>query len=184
VDDPLTGGKMQKRMKIPHGPGRMAGVIKAMAKCPLRNAHVSKVVVDAYKAGRTTLIMSDLLEGHLKPLFHILAKAGIPVQDIDYYVGGRSAAELKTAAHKKVILATYSMVSEGTDYPHWDTAVFASPRANVTQSIGRIMRMLDGKKQPVALDLVDFDAILNGFYVAREKQYYSVQATIVKMDAQ
>lgn len=166
---------------LEHSPGRMALVSKAQGTSIERNTIIAQFVKSAFDSGRNTLILSDLIEGHLQQLFHVLAKEGIPAEEIDYYVGGRSKIELDIASKKRVVLATYAMCSEGTDCPWWDTLVLATPRSNVKQSIGRVMRKLEGKKQPVVLDLVDQDQIFNGFYKKREVQYYSVGADIVKM---
>jgi superfamily II DNA or RNA helicase len=180
VDDPSTGHKMKKQVPLPHAPGRMMGVITAMAEDHARNQLIVDFVVAAHRAGRTTVIMSELVDKHLKPMFHLLAKH-IPAVDIDYYIGGRTKAQLEIAKTKTVVLATYQMCGEGTDVPHWDTLVLATPRANIKQGIGRIMRILEGKREPVCLDLVDADSIFRNFYLSREKQYFQVQAKIVKM---
>lgn len=166
---------------LEHAPGRMAGVSKAMGASHERNAIITDFTLSAYQSGRNILIMSDLVEGHLVPLFHALGKAGVPAEDIDYYIGGRSKIELEIASKKRVVLTTYAMCSEGTDCPWWDTLVMINPRSNVKQAIGRIMRVLDGKKQPVVLDLVDSDSIFSAFYSKREVQYFSVGAEIVKL---
>lgn len=166
---------------LEHAPGRMAGVSKAQGSSFERNGIISTFALDCYKAGRNLLILSDLLDGHLVPLFHALSKAGVPAEDIDYYVGGRSKIELEIASKKRVVLATYAMCSEGTDCPWWDTLVLATPRSNVKQAIGRVMRFLPEKKQPVILDLIDHDSIFSAFYNKREQQYYEVGATIIKM---
>lgn len=166
---------------LEHAPGRMAGVSKAQGSSFERNTIISDFVASSFTAGRNTLVLSDLLEGHLTPLFHSISKAGVPAEEIDYYVGGRSKIELEIASKKRVVLATYAMCSEGTDCPWWDTLVLATPRSNVKQAIGRVMRFLEDKKQPVILDLLDSDSIFSAFYGKREVQYYEVGATIIKM---
>jgi superfamily II DNA or RNA helicase len=181
VDDPINGGKTKTWVPIPYGPGRMVNVIKAMAADHTRNMIIVEFVKSAHKAGRNTVIMSELVDDHLKILFKLLALNGVPGEDMDYYIGGRKKADLEIAKKKRIVLATYQMCGEGTNVPRWDTLVMASPRANIKQGIGRIMRRLEGKKEPVALDLVDWDSILNGFYLAREKTYYSIKANIVRM---
>ena len=48
-------------------------------------------------------------------------------------------AELK-AQEKDIILGTYSMASEGMDIPKLNTIFLASPKSDVVQSVGRILR--------------------------------------------
>lgn len=187
-----TGWKLpEKAHKTPDGefemkpikatPGQMAHVLKIMAASPKRNAVIAEFVKQAYAAGRTTLILSDLVDGHLKRLFHIFHEAGIPGEDMGFYTGEQSKSELEATKKKRVALATYGMCGEGTDVPQWDTLVMATPRANVKQPLGRILRSMEGKKQPVCLDLVDWNGVFTSFFRRREATYYSVGAEIVRM---
>jgi superfamily II DNA or RNA helicase len=166
---------------LPIVPGRMMPVYKLMAEDYARNSVITEFVTSAYKAGRNIVVMSDLSD-HLKGLFHRFAKAGIPGEEMGYYIGGLSETALEANAHKRIVLATYKMCAEGTNYPIWDTLILCTPHADVKQALGRILRKLPGKKEPVALDLVDNEKILKSFYHTREKQYYSVKANIVRMD--
>lgn len=166
---------------IPHSPGRMMLVSKAQAASQERNLIITLFVKAAYEAGRNVLIMSDMKEYHLDRLFQMFASYGISGADIGYYVGGMSKIERGISSKKKVVLATYKMCSTGTNVPHWDTLVMATPRANIKQIIGRVMRFVEAKKQPVILDLVDGNSIFKNFFQSRLKQYYSVGAEIVKV---
>jgi superfamily II DNA or RNA helicase len=171
----------EKGEVIPHSPGRMMLVNKAMASSDIRNMEIVNFVLQAYKQDRITLVMSDLRDSHLNRLFQMLTNEGIPGEDIGYYVGGMSKAELSHTKKRRVVLGTYKMCSTGTDVPHWDTLVMATPRADIKQSIGRVLRAVDGKKQPVIFDLVDKNAIFQGFHLARLKQYYALGAEVVKV---
>lgn len=172
-----------RKVSVTVTPGKMAPVTKKAAASQARNAIIVDFVATAFKTGRRTVIMSDLIEGHLKPLFHLLAAAGVPGEAMDYYISGRTALQLEAAKQKAVVLATYQMCDMGTDVPEWDTLVLATPRANVKQAIGRVMRSMEGKRQPVVLDLLDADDVYQGFYGKREQQYYEVGAQIVRMAA-
>lgn len=177
-----VNGQWQKRFGVPPmQPGRLMGVYKQMASDLGRNNIITEFVVAAYKAGRTIVVMADLLDDHLKPLFHLLAKAGIPGEDMGYYTSGFKEAQLEANANKRVVLATYKMCGEGTNYPNWDTLVMATPHADVKQFIGRVMRKVEGKKVPVVLDLIDGDSLFANYFLSREKQYYEVKAEIVRM---
>jgi hypothetical protein len=174
-----TGQWVKAPMKVV--PGRMAPVTKVLADDYNRNQEIVKFVKSAYDAGRNTVVMSDLIDGHLTPLFHLLAKAGIPGEHIGYYHGQVKKENLEANKLKRVVLATYLMCGEGTNVVQWDTLVLATPRSNVKQPIGRIMRFAEGKKTPVVLELVDDNEVLKAFHFSRLKQYYSVKAEIVNM---
>ena len=164
-----------KKMPMTITPGRMMAVVKAIASSKPRNEEIGKFTKSAFDAGRTVVIMSDLIDDHLVPLFHVLVAAGVPGEHIGFYHGQVKKTDLESVKNnKRVVLATYAMCSEGTNAPHWDTLVLATPRANVKQAVGRILRLVAGKKQPVVLDLVDNHAVLKSFYYSRLRQYYSV----------
>lgn len=174
-------GNGWEQVPIPYAPGRMMLVTKAMASSDGRNMEIVNFVVQSYASGRLTLILSELREHHLNRLFQMLTNEGVPGQDIGYYVGGMSKTELSHTKQRRVVLGTYAMCSTGTDVPKWDTLVMATPRADVKQAIGRVLRSVEGKKQPVIFDLVDRDAIFQGFHRARLKQYYAIMAKVVKV---
>ena len=52
------------------------------------------------------------------------------------------------------MLGTYSMSSEGLDVKELNTVIFASPKSDIVQSIGRILRMKT-ETIPTAYDIVD-----------------------------
>jgi superfamily II DNA or RNA helicase len=166
---------------IYYAPGRMMLVNKAMAQNNERNLEIVNFAQSAYQRDRVTLILSDLKEDHLNRLFALATSQGIPGNHIGYYVGGMTKQQLEVTKKARIVLATYKMVETGTNVPHWDSLVFGTPRSDIRQALGRILRLVDGKKQPVALDLVDKDQIFKGFHMARLKQYYALKAEIVKM---
>jgi superfamily II DNA or RNA helicase len=174
-------GHNWQQVPIPHSPGRMMTVNKAIAASEGRNLEIVNFVVQSYKSDRITLVMSDLREAHLNRLFQMLTNEGIPGNDIGYYLGGMSKIELSHTKQRRVVLGTYKMCATGTDVPRWDTLVMATPRADVKQAIGRVLRAAEGKKQPVILDLVDYNAIFQGFHMARLKTYYAIGAEVVKV---
>lgn len=68
------------------------------------------------------------------------------------------ALEDMKAGKKHFLFASFSLAKEGLDIPRLDRLYLATPKkdyAVVTQSIGRIARMCEGKEQPVCYDYVD-----------------------------
>ena len=61
--------------------------------------------------------------------------------------------DLKLSETKKVILATYAMAAEALDIKTLTTLIMATPKTDVTQSIGRILRSKD--HNPVVFDIID-----------------------------
>ena len=61
--------------------------------------------------------------------------------------------QLKESESKKIILATYSMASEGLDIKTLTTLLLASPKTDIVQAIGRILRTKH--TNPLVIDIVD-----------------------------
>lgn len=59
---------------------------------------------------------------------------------------------------KKYMFATYALAKEGLDIPRLERLFMVTPESDyaiVVQSVGRIARACDGKKQPIAYDFVN-----------------------------
>ena len=74
-----------------------------------------------------------------------------------YYIGGMKPDQLRESQEKDIILATFSMASEGMDIPKLDTVILASPKSDVEQSIGRIFRKNECVRNyhPLIIDFQD-----------------------------
>ena len=69
------------------------------------------------------------------------------------YVGGMKAAELKQSESARIILATFAMAKEGLDIKTLTTLLLATSQTDVTQAVGRILRVKHAA--PLIIDLVD-----------------------------
>lgn len=88
---------------------------------------------------------------------------------IGYYIGGMKEDQLKISETKKVIIATYAMASEGLDIKTLTTLVMATPKSDVCQSVGRILR--SKHENPLVIDIIDIHQIFKNQY-AKRKAYY------------
>lgn len=91
---------------------------------------------------------------------------------VGYYVGGMKEEALKESEGKKVIIATYAMASEGLDIKTLTTLIMASPKTDVCQSVGRILRTKHAA--PLVIDVVDSHDIFVAQWRKR-KAYYTKQ---------
>lgn len=123
-------------------------LVNQIANDPTRN----KQIFDWILAHNNRKIL--LLSERRSQCFHLvglLQKHGL---DPGIYVGGMKDQELKEANTKNIILATYSMCSEGYDNKHIDTLIMATGRSDIEQSVGRIQRQINTNK-PLILDIKD-----------------------------
>lgn len=102
---------------------------------------------------RKTFILSDRRQ-HLIDLHNAFKAAGLSSA---FYVGGMKQDDLKKSEEEQIILATYHIASEGFDCPGLDTLILASPKSDVIQCVGRILRTPEKlrKHVPLVIDLVD-----------------------------
>ena len=105
-------------------------------------------------AGRKLLILSDRRE-HLIAFEEGFRTRGI--ESIGYYVGGMKQKDLDISAEQRIILGTYAMASEGMNIPTLNMVLLATPKSNIEQSVGRILRQKkeDRLVQPIILDVLD-----------------------------
>jgi len=117
---------------------------------------------------RRVLVLSDRKQ-HLRDIADRLSTS----TTVGMYVGGMKAADLEASQDRTVILATYSFASEGFDVPGLDTLVLASPKTDIEQSVGRVLRQraADRARVPLVLDVVDGFSVFR-IQAQRRKAYY------------
>jgi superfamily II DNA or RNA helicase len=89
-------------------------------------------------------------------------------------------AALKQSEGKKVIIATYAMASEGLDIKTLTSLILASPKTDVCQSVGRILRQKHSS--PLVVDIIDEHDIFMSQWYKRRKYYKSQNYKILVCD--
>jgi len=93
---------------------------------------------------------------------------------VGYYIGGMSETELKKSEKKQVILASFSMCSEGLDIPTLNTEFLITPKTDIVQIVGRILRTKHIFSNPIIYDFVDTHDVFQRQWIKR-KSYYKKQ---------
>jgi superfamily II DNA or RNA helicase len=156
----------------------LAKLTNILTGIPSRNIWIVKELVKAAKSGRKTMLLSDRRE-HLdiiKKEFELRE----PSVSVGYYVGGMKKEEREESAKKGLILGTFQMAKEGLDIPDIDTLFLSTPKTDVEQSVGRILRFHEGKKEPIVIDIVDTLPICIDFARKRLRQYSRLKWNIAK----
>lgn len=178
---PWTKDKYGFWNQMKHTANKSGHVINEMCKDAERNEFLCKLVYQAFAKDRRMIVFSDR-RSHLKTLAKMLPHAGVSSNNLGFYVSGMSKTDLDLSLGKKVILATYQMLGEGTDAPWVDTCLLATPRAHVKQFVGRVIRQYEGKKDPVVMDVRDSDShVFRGFGETRDSLYKSMKAPVKKL---
>ncbi len=109
----------------------------------------------------TTLVLVNHRSAHAKPLYEMIKEK---TDKSVYYVAGDVTPEKREAIRKLanmeecIIVATYGTLSTGVNIPNLRNVIFGSPSKSpvrVLQSIGRGLRLAEGKEKMVLIDIVD-----------------------------
>ena len=149
-----------------------------------RNYLILYLAKDLVKKGRQVIILSDR-RNQLKYLHEKLSNND--ELTVGYYVGSMKQKDLKQSEKANIILGTFPMAAEGLDIPTLDAAIFASPKSNIQQSIGRITRKVH-KTLPIAYDIVDNFSIFPNQYKKRLRLYkklnYNISTTQITINTE
>jgi superfamily II DNA or RNA helicase len=139
----------------------MAGMINIVTELEDRNALIVNTVHEALGNNRRVLVLSDRREH----CFELQKKIGSKAK---LYVGGMKEAELTESAKSPVVIATFQLAHEGLDIPVLDTVILSTPKSDIKQSIGRIMRETAGKlNSPLIYDIADQWSVFHSMYRKR-----------------
>jgi hypothetical protein len=102
-------------------------------------------------------------------LLTLAADVGLPREDVGIFIPGSKekkynkmveevtdTRDLDEAFYtKKVVFSTYGACRDGNNRLDLDFLVMYTPTTNPEQAVGRVLRLMDGKKRPIVIDLVD-----------------------------
>lgn len=181
--DYLTDQQPGKLRHISDKLSRRGVIISALAGDFKRNVLLAFYVKKLVDTGRRTLLLSDRKD-QIKVIHDLLAsRYGMVPRDIGIFVQETSAAERERVLSKcPVILATYGMMAMAVDVPDLSGLIFATPLSEVTQPLGRVLRLHDDKLEPVVVDLVDLTfKETRRWAVKRRKLYQGMGVRIAKV---
>jgi superfamily II DNA or RNA helicase len=166
-EDPVYSEELLNKM----GDLNRPKMINNICSSEKRNSVIINQLQQLIADNRKVLVLSDRKE-HLNYLKTKIAEQ-IPKATSGLYVGGMKQSDLKISEDKDIILGTYPMVSEGFDCPSLDTVILASPKSDVVQSVGRIMRKKpeDRDRQHIVIDIIDYFGNFAQQWQTRKKYY-------------
>jgi len=98
-----------------------------------------------------------------------------------YYVGGMKEVDLKKTETKQIVLATYAMAAEALDIKTLSTLVMVTPKTDIEQSVGRILRTRH--KNPIVVDIVDKHETFQNQWSKRKTFYRKCNYRILTTDS-
>ena len=91
------------------------------------------------------------------------------IASIGYYVGGMKQTSLQETETKQIVLATYAMAAEALDIKTLSSLIMVTPKTDITQSVGRILRVKH--ENPIIVDIVDGHDIFQNQWNQRKRFY-------------
>jgi superfamily II DNA or RNA helicase len=141
-----------------------------------RSEFILKVLSDMLKENPNQQIM---ILAHNKNVLKYLhdAISHRNIATVGYYVGGMKEAALKETESKQVVIATYAMAAEALDIKTLTTLIMATPKTDIEQSVGRILR--EKHSSPVVVDIVDRHQLFKNQWQKRKTFYKKENYKIV-----
>jgi len=103
------------------------------------------------------------------------------IATVGYYVGGMKQANLQETEGKQIVLATYAMAAEALDIKTLSTLVMVTPKTDITQSVGRILRVKH--ENPIIVDIVDSHDLFENQWKQRRRFYKKCNYRIREIDS-
>jgi superfamily II DNA or RNA helicase len=100
---------------------------------------------------------------------------------VGYYVGGMREEALKSTEERQVVVATYAMAAEALDIKTLNSLVMVTPKTDIVQSVGRILREKHDK--PLVVDIVDKHDVFQNQWTKRRRYYKKCEYTIKMIDS-
>jgi hypothetical protein len=103
------------------------------------------------------------------------------IAEVGYYVGGMKQTALQETETKQVVLATYAMAAEALDIKTLSTLVMVTPKTDIVQSVGRILRVKH--ENPIIVDIVDSHDVFQNQWNQRKRFYKKCNYRIRQIDS-
>ena len=156
-----------------------------------RNDAIVSIIIDLINNDlkRHVIVLSDRTK-QLQILFDkVTARGNVALKSCPYggariCIGSTKKRDRIDALKARVVLTTFAFSSEGVDEPRLDTLIMASPKGNVTQSVGRILREHDEKQTPVIYDFSErfHSGVIMGLSAKRRSVYKKHNFNIQKLE--
>jgi hypothetical protein len=154
-------------------------LVSKVANYEYRADFILNVMINEIKINpKQQIILLSQTKNLLNYLYKLITSKN--VTSVGYYIGGMKEKDLKESESKQIILATFAMAAEALDIKSLTTLVLATPKSDIVQAVGRIMRA--EHSQPLIIDIIDqHEPLLNQFNRRRsfynEKNYKIIRTT-------
>jgi len=162
------------------GTPKYSTMITKLCEFGPRSDFIVRVIGDLVKENPENQIM---ILAHNRSLLTYLhdAIAYRQIAEVGYYVGGMKQTALQETETKQVVLATYAMAAEALDIKTLSTLVMVTPKTDIVQSVGRILRVKH--ENPIIVDIVDSHDVFQNQWTQRKRFYKKCNYRIRQIDS-
>ena len=162
------------------GETQFSTMVRKVCEFAPRNEFLLQVLAHLLEDPRNGQIMLLSQNRSLLDYLHAAITARQMVE-VGFYVGGMKPAALKKSESCRMILGTFAMAEEALDIKTLTTMVFATSRTDVTQAVGRILRVKH--ERPMVVDIVDEHQVFANQWTKRAAFYKKNGYTIETSDS-
>lgn len=166
------------------GQAKYSSMITKLCDFNRRNDFIIQVLADLIEESATLDTNAQIMVlSHNKSLLKYLFE-GIQHRKfatVGYYVGGMKQCDLQETEGKQIVLATYAMAAEALDIKTLSILLMATPKTDITQSVGRILRVKH--KSPIVVDIVDRHEVFQNQWNQRKRFYKKCNYVIYYKDS-
>ena len=166
------------------GQAKYSTMISKLCEFGPRSDFIVRVLADLVKEGREREQDPQIMvlchnRSLLKYFYEAIQHRGFAT--VGYYVGGMKQSALQETEEKQIVLATYAMAAEALDIKTLSVLLMATPKTDITQSIGRILRVRHDN--PIVVDIVDRHDVFQNQWRQRKTFYRKCNYRILAMDS-
>ena len=156
-------------------------MISKLCEYNRRSEFILKVLTNMIETNPSQQVM---ILAHNKNVLKYLhdAIAHRNIATVGYYVGGMKESALKETEGKKVVIATYAMAAEALDIKTLTTLIMATPKTDIEQSVGRILR--EKHSSPIVVDIIDSHDLFQNQWRKRKTFYKKENYKIIYTSSQ
>lgn len=157
-----------------------SSMISKLCEYSHRSEFILRVIADMRAENPTQQIM---VLAHNKNILKYIYDAIVHrnIATVGYYVGGMKEKALKETETKEMVIATFAMASEALDIKTLTTLIMVTPKTDIEQSVGRILR--ERHSNPVIVDIIDSHSTFQKQWIKRKAFYKKHKYNIIGTDS-
>ena len=141
-------------------------MITKICEFSFRTEFILRVAEDTWKKTKKQIMIIGHRKKQLIYIHDAIKHRGFAT--VGYYIGGMKEKDLKISEEKEIVIATYTMAEEALDIKSLATIIMSTPKKDVRQAVGRIMRSGGDK---LVIDIIDQHQIFKRHWTSRRAWY-------------